>query len=80
VAQAWNRSFKAPIALKDGGTITTLDDARHLMLALPERHQSRPPWQYAAELLLAAADRQEKYSTMDARAQLTRALTVEGLL
>jgi hypothetical protein len=75
----WNRTFK-PIALKDGRTIKTLDDARALMLLLPERHQSRPPWQYAAELLVAAADRNEKYSTMDARAQLTRALTVEGLL
>jgi hypothetical protein len=80
VAQrGWNRPIKA-ITLKDGRTLNTLEEARRLMLALPEPHQVRPPWQYAAELLLAAADRNEKYSTMDARAQLSRALTVEGLL
>jgi hypothetical protein len=33
---------------------------------------------YAAELLLAAAGRNEKYPTTDARTQLSRALTAEG--
>jgi hypothetical protein len=75
----WNQTFK-PIVLRDGRTFRTLHDARNLMLALPAPHQSRPSWQYAAELLIAAADRNERYATMDARAQLTRALTVEGLL
>lgn len=66
--------------LKDGRTISNLHEARLLMLTLPQAHQAREPWQYAAELVIAAASRNEKYATMDARAQLTRALTVEGLL
>lgn len=75
----WDRTF-AQIALKDGRKIKSLQDARRLMLTLPTPHQNRPPWQYAAELLIAAADRNEKYATTDARAQFTRALSVEGLL
>jgi hypothetical protein len=43
------------------------------MLALPERHQSRPFWQYAAE-------RGDRVSVDDAAAQLSRALAAEGLL
>jgi hypothetical protein len=48
------------------------------MLALPERHQSRPFWQYAAELLIDAAERSNRASVDDAAAQLSRALAAEG--
>jgi hypothetical protein len=51
----WTRKLVTPIKLKDGRTIATLGQARAVMLALPERHQSRPFWQYAAELLIDAA-------------------------
>jgi hypothetical protein len=51
----WTREFPDPIKLKDGRTIAMLEQARELMLALPERHQLRPLWQYAAELLASAA-------------------------
>jgi hypothetical protein len=44
----WTRKFPEPIKLKDGRKIATLGQARELMLALSERHQSRPFWQYAA--------------------------------
>jgi hypothetical protein len=47
---------------------------------LPQLHQKNSHWQYASELLTSAADRNEKYATMDARAQLSRALAAEGLL
>ncbi|HEY4924223.1 MAG TPA: hypothetical protein VII20_07395 [Roseiarcus sp.] len=50
------------------------------MLALPERHQIRPFWQYAAELLIDAAERGDRASVDDAAAQLSRALAAEGLL
>jgi uncharacterized protein HemY len=75
----WKQTFK-PIVLKDGRTIRSLEEARSLMLTLPQLHQQNAHWQYASELLISAADRNEKYSTMDARAQLSRALTAEGLL
>jgi len=67
-------------AAKNGRTIATLGQARELMLALPERHQIRPFWQYAAELLIDAAERGDRASVDDAAAQLSRALAAEGLL
>lgn len=75
---AWSKKLPKPIVTKRGDTLTTLADARALMLALPVRHQVRPFWQYAAELLLDAAER--RGSVEDAAAQLSRALTAEGLL
>jgi hypothetical protein len=75
----WTRRFPEPIRLKDGRTIATLGQARAVMLALPERHQSRPFWQYAAELLIDAAGRSNLDSVDDAAAQLSRALSAEGL-
>jgi len=74
----WMRRFKA-IALVDGRSIATLADARDLMASLPPPRQGDRHWKYAGELLLRAADRNEKYSTMDARAQVARALKAEGL-
>jgi hypothetical protein len=74
----WTRKFPKPIKLKDGRKIATLGQARELMLALPERHQSRPFWQYAAELLIEAAEHNGDVD--DAAAQLSRALAAEGLL
>jgi hypothetical protein len=50
-----------------------------VMLALPERHQSRPFWQYAAELLIDAAERSNRASVDNAAAQLSRALAADGL-
>jgi hypothetical protein len=38
----WTRKFPEPIKLKDRRKIATLGQARAVMLALPERHQSRP--------------------------------------
>lgn len=75
----WNLTFK-PITLKDGRTIKSLHDARSLMLALPALHQRNPHWQHAGELLLSAAVRKRSDATLEARTQLARALTAEGLL
>jgi hypothetical protein len=74
----WTRKFPEPIKLKDRRKIATLGQARAVMLALPERHQSRPFWQYAAELLIEAAEHNGNID--DAAAQLSRALAAEGLL
>ena len=76
----WTRKFPEPIKLKDGRKIATLGQAREVMLALPERHQLRPFWQYAAELLIDAAERGDRASIDNAAAQLRRALSAEGLL
>jgi hypothetical protein len=74
----WSREFSAPIALKDGRSITTLGQGRALMLNLPVRNQVRPYWQYTAKLLLIAS--QDDDALDRARAQLSRALMIEGLL
>jgi hypothetical protein len=74
----WSRQFSAPIALKDGRSITTLGQGRALMLNLAPRHQVRPYWQYAAELLLIASENESAIEL--AHAQLSRALMIEGLL
>ncbi|SED39770.1 hypothetical protein SAMN05444161_3119 [Rhizobiales bacterium GAS191] len=77
---SWSRKLSEPITLKDGRVLTSLDDARALMLALPEGRQIAPYWQYAAELLLRAADRSSKDTALEAWAQLRRALVAEGML
>jgi hypothetical protein len=74
----WTRKFAKPIVLKDGRTIATLGQARELILALPERTQLRPYWQYAGELLLDAAEQGVDFT--DAGAQVRGALSAEGML
>jgi hypothetical protein len=63
--------------LNDGRRITTLANARGLILSLPELHQKIAHWRYAAELLSKAADHGGKYNLFEARAQLVCALKVE---
>jgi hypothetical protein len=74
----WSRKLPVSIRLKDGRTIATLGQARAVMLALPDRHQMRPHWQFAAELLLEAVEHNGNID--DVWAQLSRALAAEGLL
>jgi hypothetical protein len=76
----WVRKFAEPIALKDGRTLATLADAHALMMALPDRRQRDPHWQYAGELLQKAASRDGGFALAQAHAQLPRALKSEGLL
>jgi hypothetical protein len=73
-------SFSKPIPLKDGGSVSSAQDAQFLMRHLPLSHQSHAHWRYAGELLSNALERKEKYAVMDARAQFVRALKAEGLL
>jgi hypothetical protein len=69
---------RKPIVLKDGREIATLAQARALMLNLPFRNQNRVHWQYADELLLAAAEHGGNLD--DANQQVARALAADGLL
>ncbi|MGO8912340.1 MAG: hypothetical protein ACLQDM_23850 [Bradyrhizobium sp.] len=74
----WSRKLSKPIPLKDGRILTTLADARAIVLALPERHQRNEHWLYAGELLFEAATRQGPMKITVA--QLERALKAEGLI
>jgi hypothetical protein len=77
---SWTRKFDAPIALKDGRKLVSLDDARRLMLSLPEPNLRAYHWQSTADLLLKAACHDGRFTLARALAQLPRALEAEGLI
>jgi hypothetical protein len=52
----WSADLARPIAVRGGPTLRTLRAARDFMLAQPDRIQDRQSWQWAAKLLLAAAE------------------------
>lgn len=54
----WSRKFDTPIILPDGRKLVTLRDAAEYILSLPEETQAERPWQFAAECLKNAADRE----------------------
>jgi hypothetical protein len=58
---------------------TLADAARFVALPKPWR-QARPHWDFAAELLLKAAQTRKKADVEAATAQMERALRVEGWL
>jgi hypothetical protein len=58
---------------------TLADGARFVALLRPFR-QARPHWDFAAELLLKAAETREEDDIEGATAQMERALRVEGWL
>jgi hypothetical protein len=74
------RKFDAPIALKDGRKLVSLDDARRLMLSLPESNRRAYHWRSAGELLQMATCREGRFAFAQATAQLPRALEAEGLI
>jgi hypothetical protein len=74
----WSSKLSAPIVLKDGRTIGTLNQAREMMLSIPEVHQTALHWQHAAAMLSRAA--QSKCGIPEAQMQLELALKAEGLL
>jgi len=53
----WARPFDAPIALPDGGELTTLRQAGEYITALPATKHYNPHWQIATQHLMAAAER-----------------------
>lgn len=72
----WTARFDDPIALPDGGKLTTLLDAGTYIAALPAKVQKRPEWQAATEALLLVAERDGP--TMLARIGMMRALNGEA--
>jgi hypothetical protein len=75
----WFKKFGKPIFLKDGRAIATLADARAFMVDLPMgRTTDTLYWQYAAELLLAAAESGKRADIDAAGDQFARAASVDG--
>jgi hypothetical protein len=61
-----------------GGELTTLEDAARFVGLLRSWRQGRPHWDFAAELLLKAAETGKRRDVEAATAQMERALRVEG--
>lgn len=80
VTMSWTRRLPTSVRLGDGRTLTTLAQARDLLLARPRVDQASSHWRSAGELLLQAAHRGRKTSIFDAGDQFSRALHVDGLL
>jgi hypothetical protein len=76
----WTSKLKAPMALKDGRTIETLAHVRALLLSPPDYQRRRPYWEYAAQLLMDAAQNGKREVIEDAYWQLMRALKADRML
>jgi hypothetical protein len=63
-----------------GAELATLEDAARFVGLIRPWRQARPHWDFAAELLLEAAQTRDKAVVEMATAQMERALRVEGWL
>ena len=63
-----------------GAELETLEDAARFVGQMKPFRQARPHWDFAAELLLKAAETREEEDIEAATAQMERALRVEGWL
>ena len=63
-----------------GAELAKLEDAARFVGLMRPWRQSRPHWDFAAELLLKAAQTRDKAVVEMATAQMERALRVEGWL
>jgi hypothetical protein len=63
-----------------GAKLATLEDAARFVGLMRPWRQARPHWDFAAELLLKAAQTKEVPDIEMATAQMERALRVEGWL
>ena len=52
----WSTPFEAPIRLRGGGTLTTLQHAADYIMKLPRDEQQQECWQIAIENLIKAAE------------------------
>jgi hypothetical protein len=63
-----------------GAELATLEDATRFVGMMKPWRQPRPHWDFAAGLLLKAAETREEEDIEAATAQMERALRVEGWL
>jgi hypothetical protein len=77
---SWSKKLPGPIKLRDGRELATLSDARSLILDLTESRRARPTWLYATELILRAAETGKRADLAEARRQIARAASADGIL
>jgi hypothetical protein len=76
----WASRFPKPIVLKDGRMITSLIQARDLIVVIPLHHLRNAYWEYATDLIYDAARSGDDLPVRQAYEQFIRALKAEGLL
>ena len=79
----WVARYASPVPARSTTRrrkLVSLDDARRLMLSLPEPNLRAHDWQSTADLLLNAACHDGRFTLARALAQLPRALEAEGLI
>jgi hypothetical protein len=75
---SWDRRFGVPIALLNGQVITTLSDAREVLLTVEPTARGGAVWRYLSRLLIeAAADRA---SMTEVEEVLLRGLNAERMI
>jgi len=77
---SWSRRFPTCLHLNDGRTLSTLAQARDLVLDLPQQDQANPHWTSAGEFLVQGAYRNRQTPIFDVRTQFSRALQADGLI
>lgn len=76
----WSDPLAFPIKLRDGRELRTLGEAAELILRLSETIQGHPWVEYAAQLLMRAAENGDAPTIEDATWQVHRALKREGMI
>jgi hypothetical protein len=74
----WDRRFGVPIALLDGRTITTLSDAREVLLTIAPTARRGAMWRYLSQLFIDAAA--GRASTIEVEEMLLRGLNAERMI
>jgi hypothetical protein len=74
----WDRRFGVPIALLDGRTITTLSDAREVLLTVTPTARRGAVWRYLSTLLIDAAG--DRASMIEVEEVLLRGLNSERMI
>jgi hypothetical protein len=77
---AWSYTFLTQIVLKDGRTISSLMQARAVMVELPAFRQTNSDWRYAGELVFEVSRHGDESALREAHAQMLLALQAEGLI
>jgi hypothetical protein len=76
----WSKRFRDPIVLKDGRTVTNLNQARELIVQMSRSRSQRVRWDDTVDAVYDAAHLLHRSSVDLARESLELALKADGLI
>jgi len=77
---SWSYTFLTQNVLKDGRTISSLMQARAVIVELSAFRQTNSDWRYTAELVFEASRKGDESALRDAHAQMLSTLEAEDLI